>query len=157
MDVASRRIGLKGYRAVLKAFTFMPYAALYDNQVLLLHGGIAKGLTEVGQLETLQRGQEDVEDVIAAQILWNDPREGVSGFVESDRGAGAYYFGEDVFNSFMERNKLSLLVRSHEPMPNGYRYLFKQRLLTVFSCRYYGVPPKAAALSGREVELVGLG
>jgi hypothetical protein len=42
-------------------------------------------------------------------------------------------------------------------MPNGYRYLFKQRLLTVFSCRYYGVPPKAAALSGREVELVGLG
>ena len=157
LDVASRRVGVKGYRKVLKAFASMPYAALYNNRILLLHGGIAKGLNEVGQLETLPRGEEDVEDVIAAQVLWNDPREGVRGFVESDRGAGAYYFGEDVFNSFMDGNGLGLLVRSHEPMPNGYRYLFKQRLLTVFSCRYYGVTPKAAMLSDKGVELVELG
>ncbi|MCS7137620.1 MAG: metallophosphoesterase [Candidatus Caldarchaeum sp.] len=157
LDTVVRRHGLNTYNAFLKAFTMMPYALQHRDKVLCVHGGLPEGLENVSQLESLPRGQEDPDDPLAMQLLWNDPREGLKGFAESARGGGALYFGEDVFTEFMNRNGLSLTVRSHEPMPEGYRYFFNRRLLTVFSCRFYSVPPKAALLTHRDVEILSLG
>ncbi|MCS6784303.1 MAG: metallophosphoesterase [Candidatus Caldarchaeum sp.] len=155
LDVVSKRLGINSYRTCLEAFTQMPYALLWRN-VFCVHGGLPKGLEEISQLDKLPKGEEDPEDSIGFQLLWNDPRENIRGFAESWRGGGALYFGGDVLTEFMEKNRLRLFVRSHEPMPEGYRYLFGGRLLTVFSCRYYSVPPKAAVLSADEVEMVSL-
>lgn len=158
LDLMSRRHGLKTYRAFLEAFTQMPYALLW-REVFCVHGGIARDLESVEQVEKIRRGEDDPEDEIGFQLLWNDPRENVRGFVESWRGGGALFFGEDVFQRFMERNGLRLLIRSHEPMPSGYRYIFAGKLLTVFSCRHYSVPPVAALLDihKKDPEIMGLG
>ncbi len=156
LDVVVNKYGLKTYRSILNAFTMMPYAMLLKGQVLCVHGGLPKGLVTINQLESLPRGQEDPDDPLVFQLLWNDPREGLMGFAESDRGVGAFYFGNDVFTSFMDRNGLELMIRSHEPQPNGYRFLFNKKLLTVFSCRYYSIPPKAAYITWEGVEMVDL-
>jgi len=156
LDTAARRYGMKAYRTFLKAFTMMPYGLVNNDSVLCVHGGLPDTLKDLKQLDSLRRGYEDPEDPLTMQLLWNDPRENVKGFVESDRGGGALYFGQDVFNEFMDRNRLRLMVRSHEPQPEGYRFMFEKRLLTVFSCRYYNVPPKAAIISSENVELVDL-
>ncbi|MDJ0272474.1 MAG: metallophosphoesterase [Candidatus Caldarchaeum sp.] len=145
LDTVTRRHGLKTYQQFLKAFAQLPYALRWRD-VFFVHGGIARGLHMVEEVEKLERGEDDPEHPVAFQLLWNDPHPGVKGFAESDRGGGALYFGEDVFTSFMEQNGLRLLIRSHQPMPDGYRYIFGGRLLTVFSCRYYMVPPKAVLL-----------
>ncbi|MEM2238000.1 MAG: metallophosphoesterase [Candidatus Caldarchaeum sp.] len=157
LDTAAKRYGVKAYRSFLRAFTMMPYALVNRDGVLCVHGGLPDGLKDLSQLEKIQRGQEDLDDPLAMQLLWNDPRENLKGFAESDRGGGALYFGEDVFREFMDRNGLRLMVRSHEPQPEGYRFMFGRKLLTVFSCRYYNIPPKAAIITREGVELIGLG
>ncbi|MEM2870916.1 MAG: metallophosphoesterase [Candidatus Caldarchaeum sp.] len=157
LETVVKRYGMKTYRAFLKAFTMMPYALFHGGLVLCFHGGLPEGLKNVSQLENLPRGMDDPEDPLTMQLLWNDPREGLRGFAESARGGGARYFGEDVFSEFIDRNRLKLVIRSHEPMPQGYGYMFNRRLLTVFSCRFYSVPPKAALLTDENVEIISLG
>lgn len=158
LETVSKRHGIKVYRSFLEAFTQMPYALVWRN-VFMVHGGIAKGLETLEQVESVPKGEEDPSHEIGFQLLWNDPRENMSGFAESWRGGGALFFGEDVLRLFLERNKLELLVRAHEPMPNGYRYIFNRKLLTIFSCRYYNLPPKAALfdIHKKDAELIELG
>jgi len=45
------------------------------------------------------------------------------------------------------------MIRSHEPQDKGYGYLFNNRLLTIFSCRYYGVRPAGALISDGNVKI----
>lgn len=52
------------------------------------------------------------------EILWSDPAD-IRGTQPSRRGAGVQ-FGSDVTKAFLDYNKLSLLVRSHEMKDNGY-------------------------------------
>lgn len=158
LETVSRRYGVKVYKQVLEAFTQMSFAVVWRD-VFMVHGGIAKGLETLEQVERVPKGQEDPDDEIGFQLLWNDPRENISGFMESWRGGGALFFGEDVLIHFLERNKLRLLVRAHEPMPNGYRYIFNDKLLTIFSCRYYNLPPKAALfdIHKKDAEIIELG
>jgi hypothetical protein len=65
-------------------------------------------------------------------------------------------FGRLAFNRFIARNGLELMIRGHEPQDKGYGYLFNYRLLTVFSCRYYGIRPAGAVLENLEVKIVYL-
>jgi len=63
-------------------------------------------------------------------------------------------FGRLAFERFMARNGLDLMIRGHEPQDKGYGFLFNNRLLTVFSCRYYGIRPASAVLEDLDVEIV---
>jgi len=45
-------------------------------------------------------------------ILWSDPQS-QAGSQPSNRGAGIL-FGKDITHAFLKKNKLDLLVRSHE-------------------------------------------
>lgn len=71
------------------------------------------------------------------QIIWNDPKERLKGFAESFRGPGIKFFGEDVFNNFLKSNNLKYLIRAHECFPEGYRWFFNNRLLSIFSSANY--------------------
>ncbi len=70
-------------------------------------------------------------------IMWNDPKSNLNGFSDSFRGIDLKFFGEDVFNDFMRKNKLKYLIRSHEFYPEGYRWFFNKRLLSIFSSANY--------------------
>jgi len=150
------RYGGPAYDFFAEVFAQMPYAAIINGETLALHGGIAKGLNRLGDISILPKGEMNPSG-ISMQILWNDPREGVKGFAPSPRGPGIYLFGEDVFNRFMSANKLKTMVRGHEYFPQGYRWIFGKRLLTVFSCRWYpGINPAAVLLGPDGVEILSL-
>ena len=159
-NLVSSRYSPQLYRKYSELFAQMPYAAMLGFSILCVHGGLAEGLKSLSQIASLPKGEVEPASPLVTQLLWNDPKEGVSGFQESFRGEGIRYFGRDVFDTFMEENKLSLMLRSHEAYPEGYAYLFGGRLLGLFSCRYYGVTPRAAVLEGdmgkRRVSLVDL-
>ncbi|MFX0135301.1 MAG: hypothetical protein ACFFDN_16775, partial [Candidatus Hodarchaeota archaeon] len=71
------------------------------------------------------------------QIMWNDPKLGLKGFSDSFRGPGIKFFGIEVFENFMEVNNLKYLIRAHECFPEGYRWFFDKKLLSIFSSANY--------------------
>jgi diadenosine tetraphosphatase ApaH/serine/threonine PP2A family protein phosphatase len=72
---------------------------------------------------------------ILQDLLWSDPYSG-SGRMLSKRGAGCQ-FGADVCARFLVRNKLQLLIRSHECEDNGYNLWFDNRCYSIFSASDY--------------------
>ncbi len=95
------------------------------------------GIDKVSQIGELPRPDQNPDDPSAFQLLWNDPREMIEGFLPSVRGDGAYYFGQDVTTKFLEENSLKGIIRGHEVV-DGFREDMDGRVITVFSSRYHG-------------------
>lgn len=140
---ASTMLSPQLYDLYAELFSQMPYAVFLDDGVIGIHGGIAKGLSTVRQIENLPRGEVSVYDRVAYQLLWNDPREGIHGFQPSWRGAGIYFFGQDAFEEFALKNGVRMLIRAHEVFREGYHQYFEGKVLSIFSARHYGVPINA--------------
>lgn len=146
-----------------EVFSNLPYAALVGG-VLALHGGIAEGLRSLKQIGSLPKKDMIPSNRIAFQILWNDPSESVDKFGENfSRGGGVKYYGRTALEDFLRANKLKVLVRSHEAYPDGYAMLFEgetplegleHKLISIFSCSYYGIAPTAAVYDGRKLEVL---
>lgn len=80
-------------------------------------------------------GRHTFEDRVFEDILWSDPKNR-TGTVPSSRGAGVF-FGQNITEDFCKNNGLSLLIRSHEMVQEGYQYMHNNQLLTIFSASRY--------------------
>jgi serine/threonine-protein phosphatase 4 catalytic subunit len=69
-------------------------------------------------------------------IMWSDPTETHKGWNLSPRGAG-FLFGHDILDKFLHINNLSLMVRSHQLVLEGYKMIFDNKLVTVWSAPNY--------------------
>ena len=132
----------KKFDEILAVYNALPFCALINKSILCLHGGIPEDIEILSKLRGLK--PKDIVLVFKSiakslmQIMWNDPKSGLKGFSESFRGPGIKFFGEDVFDSFIKENNLKYLIRSHEIFPEGYRWFFNKRLLSIFSSAHYG-------------------
>ena len=68
-------------------------------------------------------------------ILWSDPDQ-IEGWSVSGRGAG-YIFGRDTVEQFCHNNGLGLIARAHQLVMEGYKYMFNEKLVTVWSAPNY--------------------
>jgi len=131
----------KKFDGILTVYNALPFCALINKSILCLHGGIPEVIEILRKLRGLK--PKDIALVFKSiakslkQIMWNDPKSGLKGFSESFRGPGIKFFEEDVFDSFMKEYNLKYLIRSHEIFPEGYRWFFKKRLLSIFSSANY--------------------
>ena len=103
----------------------------------VVHAGIKDGAETIRDIEACERhtfrgshltpadkkrlGKEKARlSDIMLSALWSDPDPTVTGAIRaSPRGAG-YLFGERHARSFLKRNNMSLIVRSHQQIPSGY-------------------------------------
>ncbi|MGQ9478910.1 MAG: metallophosphoesterase [Thermoproteota archaeon] len=138
------------YNAYLKVFSEMPIAAVVNKKLILVHGGLASKVRKLSDLIDSNKGGIDLEDPRVFETLWNDPSEEIEEFSPNIRGPGIYYFGKTALKRFLEENGLKMMIRSHEPGPNGYRIMFNGLLVSVFSCRFYGIRPAAIRLEGEK-------
>ncbi|MBO3769664.1 MAG: metallophosphoesterase family protein [Thermoproteota archaeon] len=136
------------YDAYLKVFSEMPFAALFEDSTILVHGGLARRVKSIKELEEAGKGGIEPEDPIIFETIWNDPSEDVEEFAPNPRGPGTYLFGKNALHRFLRENGLKMMVRGHEPVPSGYGISLQGSLITVFSCRFYGIRPAALVLSG---------
>jgi protein phosphatase len=148
MDEALPLLGSSLLNTVIhELFPSLPYAALLNNKVLLLHGGLAKGLERVNDILKLSKHDDEPSDPVAFQILWNDPSDEVTGFVDSPRGPGAYLFGPDITMRFIEVNDVAIIIRGHSYITDGYWRFHEGKVLSLFTSSsgpYYGAKPKVA-------------
>ena len=68
-------------------------------------------------------------------LLWSDPEE-VEGWGLSPRGAG-YLFGGDVCTMFNQVNKIDVICRAHQLVTEGFKWMFDEQLVTVWSAPNY--------------------
>ena len=55
----------------------------------------------------------------------------------SPRGGHIHRFTAEITHNFCEKNNISLIIRSHEFVPDGYRIMHNGHLITLFSARNY--------------------
>jgi serine/threonine-protein phosphatase PP1 catalytic subunit len=126
---------------ILNIYNVLPLCALINKTILCLHGGISQDKEILKRLKghkckefntLLKLNKESIY-----QIMWNDPKSEIEGFSNSFRGPGIKFFGNKAFEKFMEYNNLKYLIRAHECFPEGYRWFFNKRLLSIFSSANY--------------------
>mmetsp|Transcript_55778 Transcript_55778/g.98896 ORF Transcript_55778/g.98896 Transcript_55778/m.98896 type:complete len:691 (+) Transcript_55778:76-2148(+) len=133
---------LKPYDAVHTAFDWLPLAALVGGVVLVLHGGIGDGNWGLTDLVQVKRPMQIESDDVVRNVLWSDPSDSDSAMRKGvhenhERGSGIVEFGPDVTRAFCKREGLSVVIRSHQYVRQGYKVMHGGHLLTLFSARNY--------------------
>lgn len=123
------------WRYCTEVFDFLPLASVVEQRILCVHAGLSPSIRSLKQLNELERRTEVPHEGAMCDLLWSDP-EVMEGWGISPRGAG-YLFGGDVVAQFNEVNQLELICRSHQLVMEGYKTMFQDTLVTVWSAPNY--------------------
>lgn len=145
-DECKRRYTIKLWKTFSDTFNCLPPAALIEDKILCMHGGLSPEINTLEDIEKIQR-PADVPDVgLLCDLLWSDPDPMVQGWGENDRGV-SFVFGTDVVTEFLKKHNLDLVARAHQVVEDGYEFFAGRRLVTLFSApNYCGEFDNAAAM-----------
>ena len=137
------------FKTYLEAFKVLPLAAMSEDGVYACHGGVPRGVTDIQQIEEIDRFTINFENQIALEMMWNDPKDAEFEFSHSVRGGGIRFFGRLAFERFIKALGIKIFFRAHEVFPDGVQSFFDGRLYSVFSTSYNGrVNPKIIKYNG---------
>ncbi|KAG2452744.1 hypothetical protein HYH02_002974 [Chlamydomonas schloesseri] len=135
-DECLRKYGsVNVWRYCTDVFDYLSLSAVIDNSIFAVHGGLSPTISTLDQIRTIDRKQEVPHDGAMCDLLWSDP-EDIEGWGLSPRGAG-FLFGADVCRAFTEANKIDLICRAHQLVMDGYKTMFSEKLVTVWSAPNY--------------------
>ena len=136
-DECKRRYSVKLWKLFSDCFNSLPIAALVNDKIICMHGGLSPDLTSLDQLKKIVRPTEIPDTGLLCDLLWSDPEyELVSGWGLNDRGV-SYIFAEDVVHAFLEDQNLELVCRAHQVVEDGYEFFADRHLVTIFSAPNY--------------------
>ena len=124
------------FKSFIGSFSEMPIAATINKDILCVHGEIGPSWFSIDQARTIKRPIYEFGDEFLDSILWSDPSDQVELFEKSTRGSG-FLYGQTAIEDFLDSNNFKYLIRAHECVPDGYSFMFNQRLITVFSASNY--------------------
>ena len=126
------------WRTFNSVFEWLPIAAMIDNRILCVHGGISPDLESLDQLRNIKRPVVIPDKGLVCDITWADPEPTCDTWGENDRGT-SFVFGEDPAKRILEKFGLDLIVRAHQAVNNGYSFPFTpwMGVVTVFSAPNY--------------------
>ena len=135
-DECKRRYNVRIWRSFTDLFNFLPVAALIDEKILCMHGGLSPELKNLQNIENISRPTDIPDSGLLCDLLWSDPDKEVLEYDENDRGVSVI-FGEKVVEDFNKKNDLDLIIRAHQVVDDGYEFFAKRQLITIFSAPNY--------------------
>jgi serine/threonine-protein phosphatase PP1 catalytic subunit len=119
-------------------FNCIPVAAIVDDKIFCVHGGLSPHLTSLDQIRNLARPLEVPEEGLLCDLLWSDPSADVVGWGENDRGTSVT-FGLDIVIDFCEKFGFDLICRGHQAVMSGFEFPFEEvrKIVTIFSAPNY--------------------
>uniref|UniRef100_M1C5B7 Serine/threonine-protein phosphatase n=1 Tax=Solanum tuberosum TaxID=4113 RepID=M1C5B7_SOLTU len=135
-DECKRRFNVRLWKIFTDCFNCLPVAALIDEKILCMHGGLSPDLNHLDQIRNLQRPTDVPDAGLLCDLLWSDPSKDVQGWGMNDRGV-SYTFGADKVTEFLEKHELDLICRAHQVVEDGYEFFANRQLVTVFSAPNY--------------------
>ena len=135
-DECKRRYSIKLWKAFTDLFNYLPVAALIDDKILCMHGGLSPDLKNLQNIQDISRPTEIPDTGLFCDLLWSDPDKEAVEYDENDRGVSVI-FGEKVVMDFNKKNDLDLIIRAHQVVDDGYEFFANRQLITIFSAPNY--------------------
>jgi len=135
-DECKRRYNIKLWKIFTDCFNCLPVAAIIDEKILCMHGGLSPELTNLDQIQRIMRPTEVPDTGLLCDLLWSDPDKDVTGWAENERGV-SYIFGNEIVSAFLKKHELDLICRAHQVVEDGYEFFSKRQLVTLFSAPNY--------------------
>lgn len=135
-DECKRRYSIKLWRAFGDVFNCLPVAAVVEDKIFCMHGGLSQDFADLNDIKEIRRPADVPDDGLLCDLLWADPDPDILGWAESDRGV-SYTFGPDVLSEFLDLHKLDLICRAHQVVEDGYEFQADRQLVTIFSAPNY--------------------
>ena len=135
-DECKRRYNVRLWRNFTELFNYLPVAALIDEKILCMHGGLSPDLRNFSSINEISRPTDIPDTGLLCDLLWSDPDKDVLEFDENDRGVSVV-FGEKIVQEFNRKNDLDLIIRAHQVVDDGYEFFAQRQLITIFSAPNY--------------------
>ena len=135
-DECKRRYNVRLWRSFTDLFNFLPVAALIDEKILCMHGGLSPDLKNIQNIKDITRPTDIPDTGLLCDLLWSDPDKDVLEYDENDRGVSVI-FGEKIVLDFNKKNDLDLIIRAHQVVDDGYEFFAQRQLITIFSAPNY--------------------
>eukprot|EP00831_Metopus_contortus_P055889 TRINITY_DN4746_c0_g1_i1.p1 TRINITY_DN4746_c0_g1~~TRINITY_DN4746_c0_g1_i1.p1 ORF type:complete len:201 (-),score=30.87 TRINITY_DN4746_c0_g1_i1:205-807(-) len=123
------------WRYCTEIFDYLPLAAIIEDKILSLHGGLSPSISSLDDIRSIDRKQEVPHEGAMCDLMWSDPDD-IKGWTMNPRGAG-YTFGQDIVEKFNHVNGLDLICRAHQLAMEGYKLMFDNQLVTIWSAPNY--------------------
>eukprot|EP00753_Platysulcus_tardus_P016303 PLAT5592.1.p1 GENE.PLAT5592.1~~PLAT5592.1.p1 ORF type:complete len:327 (+),score=161.38 PLAT5592.1:73-1053(+) len=135
-DECKRRYNIRLWKVFTDCFNCLPIAAVVDEKIFCMHGGLSPELTVLDQIKRVARPTDVPDTGLLCDLLWSDPERDMVGWGESDRGV-SFTFGPDIVQSFLKKHDLDLICRAHQVVEDGYEFFARRQLVTIFSAPNY--------------------
>ncbi|OQV16251.1 putative Serine/threonine-protein phosphatase BSU1 [Hypsibius exemplaris] len=146
--------GERVWSAINDIFDYLPIAAVIDDEIFCVHGGVPHYKLLNGTIETINKIpkplKSEAESPLAWELMWNDPvgtdritpdldrlLQADQGFTPNNRRGTGHFFSSVALDLFLKANGLSHVIRAHEMKQAGFQIQQDGRLLTVFSSSGY--------------------
>jgi len=135
-DECKKKYSCKLWKIFSECFNCLPVAAVIDNKIFCIHGGLSPEFEYLDQIKNISRPTEVPESGLLCDLLWSDPDNQIKNWEVNDRGI-SYKFGPNSLTNFLVKNKLDLVCRAHQVVKEGYEFFAQRRLVTIFSAPNY--------------------
>ena len=121
-------------------FEYLPIAAVVNNQILCVHSGIGEHVKTLNDMN-LKKPYNLFDSQIAQEVLWSTP---VGGESNEDHAGNnvtkplrGKKFDESMVEEFLNKNKLKMIIRSHDVTDSGIEKIYGDKILSIFSATNY--------------------
>ncbi|KAJ0981099.1 hypothetical protein J5N97_009354 [Dioscorea zingiberensis] len=153
-DECKRRFSVRLWKLFTDCFNCLPVAAVIDDKILCMHGGLSPELDNLDRIRGIERPVDVPDQGLLCDLLWSDPDREIRGWGENDRGV-SYTFGADMVAEFLNKHDLDLICRAHQVVEDGYEFFADRQLVTIFSApNYCGEFNNAGALMSVDASLL---
>jgi serine/threonine-protein phosphatase PP1 catalytic subunit len=135
-DECKRRYNVRIWKSFTELFNYLPVAAIIDDKILCMHGGLSPELKNIQSISEISRPTDIPDTGLLCDLLWSDPDKDVVEYDENDRGVSVI-FGEKIVQDFNKKNDLDLIIRAHQVVDDGYEFFAQRQLITIFSAPNY--------------------
>ncbi|CAN6575914.1 hypothetical protein ACFX13_010311 [Malus domestica] len=153
-DECKRRFSVRLWKIFTDCFNCLPVAAVIDDKIFCMHGGLSPELNSLEQLRAIERPVDVPDQGLLCDLLWSDPDRDIKGWGENDRGV-SFTFGADRVAEFLLKHDMDLICRAHQVVEDGYEFFADRQLVTIFSApNYCGEFNNAGALMSVDASLL---
>ena len=135
-DECKKRFSIKLWKTFTDCFNCLPVAAILDDKIICMHGGLGPDLDKIDRIKNIIRPTDVPERGLLCDLLWSDPDESSNGFGSNERGVSVVFNGK-IVQTFLKNNDLDLICRAHQVVEEGYEFFADRKLVTVFSAPNY--------------------